>query len=301
MSYRIVIVDDEPDIHAITRMSLKKMRFEDQGLELVYFDNAQDAIADLEAHPDTAVVLMDVVMETDTAGLEAIQNIRRQGNTLTRILLRTGQPGIAPEQEVIQNYDIDGYLSKTEMTQTRLFTAVRAGVKAYRELRELEKHRKNLSYLNQALMNLHATRTLSECLEELTQIVSALAQSELTVMYLRHYKEEGTVPHIFFNGSAELSDDELHEKTAAVVTDIENDSENLVKKGPAAFGKGWLTPVRVPQQNGSGMIYVALPEPTDLQQQMLEMLAGHAGVALSVMPEMPPASPTRTKQRKIEF
>ena len=302
MAKRIVIVDDEPDIHAITRMSLKKMLFEGQSLDLVFFDNAQDAISDLAAHPETALVLMDVVMETDTAGLDAVKSIREaQQNKLTRILLRTGQPGSVPETEVIQNYDIDGYMSKTELTQARLFTSVRASLKAHAELSELQDYRTNLTYLNLALLNLHATRTLSECLEELTQIVSALANSELTVMYLRHYKSEGTVPHIFFNGPESMSDDELHEKTAEIVMKIESQVERIADDEASSFEGGWITPVKVPQNGGSGLIYVQLIEPTALQQQMLDMLSSHAGVALSLMPEQPPESPTRTTRRNIEF
>jgi len=159
MTYRILIVDDEPDVHTLTRMSLKKMRFNDQDLELVFHDNGKDAIKELDEHPETAVILMDVVMESDTAGLDAVKAIREDlGNEMVRVFLRTGQPGAALEKKVIETYDIDGYLSKAELTQTRLFSAVRTGLKSYSELLLLQEYRDNLTYLNMALLNLHCYR-----------------------------------------------------------------------------------------------------------------------------------------------
>lgn len=287
MSYRIVIVDDEPDVHILTRMSLKKMRFNDQDLELVFYDNGRDSVKDLEEHPETALILMDVVMESDSAGLDAVRVIREElGNEMVRIFLRTGQPGSAPEKKVIETYDIDGYLSKADLTQTRLFSAVRTGLKSYSELLLLQQYRDSLTYLNMALLNLHATNSRTECLEELTQIVSALAGSELTILYLLPSEPEDAVPHVFFNGPEEMDDDTLHLKTLAILDKIKENPERL-RQPAGTFSDGWLTPITVPQNQGYGMIYVHLSQPNDLQLLMLEMLASHVGVALSFLPEQP--------------
>ena len=83
--------------------------------------SAPEAKAFLESHPDTALMLLDVVMETDDAGLRLVSYVREQmGNSDLQIVLRTGQPGMAPEREVIAGYDINGYLLKTEMIAQRL-------------------------------------------------------------------------------------------------------------------------------------------------------------------------------------
>ena len=52
-------------------------------------------------------------------------------NRLVQIILRTGQPGQAPERDVIRQYDINDYKSKTELTALKLYTAVTSALRAY--------------------------------------------------------------------------------------------------------------------------------------------------------------------------
>ena len=85
----------------------------------------------LELQHDIAVALVDVVMESYDAGLKLVEHIRhRVGNSLIRIVIRTGQPGVAPERYVIDNYDIDDYKDKTELTAGGPYTTVRWLLKA---------------------------------------------------------------------------------------------------------------------------------------------------------------------------
>ena len=123
--WKILIVDDEPDVHSMTRLALRDMRYRDRPLELLSAYSAAEGYAMLAEHPDIAIVLLDVVMETDNAGLLLAGRIREElGNQLVRIVLRTGQPGQAPEEEVIVEYDINDYKSKTELTARKLFVMV---------------------------------------------------------------------------------------------------------------------------------------------------------------------------------
>lgn len=284
MTYRVVIVDDEPDVHALTRLSLKNMRLNNQPLELVFHDSGAEAVADLAAHPETALILMDVVMESDSAGLEAIRTIREtQENEIVRILLRTGQPGSAPEKQVIETYDIDGYLSKADLTQSRLFSSVRTALKAYTELRLLQEHRDHLAYLNLALLSLYSTDNIPACLEELTQMVSALAGSELTLVYFCDMSKAEAIPHIYFHGPENMDDDTLHQQASEIMDQIQADPERLLKEADH-FAAGWLSPLQVPNTKSYGMIYVHIQQPSDLQQVILEMLTSHACNALSRLP-----------------
>ena len=67
------------------------------------------------------LVLLDVVMETPDAGLRAVTEIRqRLGCQDLKIIIRTGQPGHAPEQEIRREYAIDGYAKKAELTRSLL-------------------------------------------------------------------------------------------------------------------------------------------------------------------------------------
>src|SRR6185503_6874952 len=111
----------------------------------------REAIDAMIEHPDVALVLMDVVMETEQAGLEAVDAIRKNlNNELVRIILRTGQPGQAPEHDVVTRYDINDYREKTELTAKKLFTVVYTGLQLYDELAQSKKARADLQRLVEA-------------------------------------------------------------------------------------------------------------------------------------------------------
>ena len=170
--HRILIADDEPDIHAVTRLSLKPLSRKLGPTEFVSAASGKETLALLEQYPDIGVVLLDVVMETDTAGLEVCRSIRQDlDNQLVRILLRTGQPGVAPEQQTIDSYDIDGYLAKTETSSSRLYTAVRCALKSYQELINLERHSAYLTAAHDCAMSLGADTDVEVMLESILQTV----------------------------------------------------------------------------------------------------------------------------------
>ncbi len=150
-TWKILIVDDEPDIRALTRLSLRDFSFANRSLEFIEAGSAAEAKIVLEQHPDIAVALVDVVMEADDSGLKLVEYIRQQlGNTLLRIVIRTGQPGVAPERYVIDHYDIDDYKDKTELTASRLYTTVRSALKAFRDLQTINTSRLGLERVLQA-------------------------------------------------------------------------------------------------------------------------------------------------------
>jgi len=112
--WNILVVDDDEDVHRLTRMLLRDYRLDDQGLKLDSAYSSAEAQTYLLSHPDTALILLDVVMETDDAGLRLVKWIRDDWkNPMVRIILRTGQPGAAPEKKVILEYRINDYKSKT--------------------------------------------------------------------------------------------------------------------------------------------------------------------------------------------
>lgn len=161
--HRILIVDDEEDVHRITQIALRKFSYRGTEVELLKAFSAQEALTLLRAMPDISVVLLDVVMESDHAGLHACRSIREElENSFVRILLRTGQPGLAPEEKVVQEYDIDGYLPKSELSSTRLVTMIRTALKAFDELTGLEARRKSLESVHESVRELTETSAWSE-------------------------------------------------------------------------------------------------------------------------------------------
>ena len=128
----VLVVDDEPDIHAVTRLTLEGARFEGRGVRLVNAHSAAEGREALAQHPEAALILLDVVMESDDAGLAFVRHVRETlGNREVRIVLRTGQPGVAPARTVIDHYEIDDYRTKTELTSERLYVSVAAALRTY--------------------------------------------------------------------------------------------------------------------------------------------------------------------------
>lgn len=174
--WKIVIADDDDEVHAVTRMVLDGFLFEEQSLELLGAYSGAETKQLLKDHPDTALVLLDVVMEEDTTGLEVVKYIREVlQNRFVRIIMRTGQPGQAPERRVTIEYDINDYKEKTELTAQKLFTTVIASLRAYRDLKIIEKNKQGLAYLVSASTHLFELRTLKQFVTNaLVQLVSLL-------------------------------------------------------------------------------------------------------------------------------
>lgn len=169
-AWKILVIDDEPEIHVITKMVLSDFRFENQPVEIVSANSAAQAKKILLApeNSDLAVALVDVVMESTQAGLELVQWIREElNNQMIRLILRTGQPGEAPEERVIKDYDINDYKNKTELTALRLKTSMYAALRAYRDLKLIERHRMGLEKI------IGATTQFIEC-DTLPQFASAI-------------------------------------------------------------------------------------------------------------------------------
>ena len=147
-AWAILIVDDDLEIHQVTRMVLADLRFAGRRVRFFSAYSGAQARRLLGEHPEIALVLLDVVMEEEAAGLALVRHIREElHDDLMRIILRTGQPGRAPEREVILYYDIDDYRDKAEFTAQQLFTAVVSALRAYQLIEQLERTNRDLELL----------------------------------------------------------------------------------------------------------------------------------------------------------
>ncbi len=143
--WKILVVDDDADVHAVTRLTLEHQVFEGKRLRLWDAYSAVEGRQTFAEHPDIALVLLDVVMETSSAGLDFVKYIREDlENHFVRIILRTGQPGYAPEQDVVVEYDIDDYKTKSELTATKLFTVIFSGLRTYKAFQTIDEYRQGL-------------------------------------------------------------------------------------------------------------------------------------------------------------
>lgn len=176
--WKILVVDDDAEVHAVTRLALAKLRFAGRGVTLLGAHSAKEAAKVLAVETDIALILLDVVMETDDAGLLLVRRIRDEfANHAVRIILRTGQPGQAPEEDVIVDYDINDYKAKTELTTQKLFTTVIAALRAYAHIVALETNRRGLQQIidsTDRLFEMHSMRQFAAgVLTQLTAVLSA--------------------------------------------------------------------------------------------------------------------------------
>lgn len=173
--WRLLIVDDDPGVHQTTSLALRNRSILDRPIELLDAYSAEEAVTVLRQQSDIAVILLDVVMETESAGLDIIDTIRNTlGLRTTRIILRTGQPGYAPELSVITQFDINDYLTKSQMTITRLVTALTVALRAYDQIRTIEESRAGLNQIVRGSADLLSTHSLKHFAEGVLRQIDAL-------------------------------------------------------------------------------------------------------------------------------
>ncbi|MES2947395.1 MAG: DUF3369 domain-containing protein [Pseudomonadota bacterium] len=205
--WRVLVVDDEPDIHAVTRLALNNVSFKGRGIEILSAYTGIQGYELLAVENDIALVLLDVVMETEDAGLRLAKRIREElNNNLVRIVLRTGQPGQAPEQQVIVDFDINDYKAKTELTAQKLFTTVISSLRGYEGLQTIEANRKGLARILESASNLYQIDSLKELASGvLTQIGAILNFGTEGVLCIMQNKSPGVPSEPFVIASTGAS------------------------------------------------------------------------------------------------
>ncbi|MBR1221127.1 DUF3369 domain-containing protein [Bradyrhizobium sp. U87765 SZCCT0131] len=185
--WKVAVIDDDHAVHEGTRFALSDYNLNGQGLEILSAYSAAEGRELMKAHRDIAAVLLDVIMETDSAGLDLVEFIRNDlQNETVRIILRTGQPGQAPERRVIVDYDINDYKAKTELTADKLFTSLTAALRSYQQLERMVQTRRGLEIIIDAASTLYDFRSMQRLAEGvLTQIASLLNVDCAGILVLR--------------------------------------------------------------------------------------------------------------------
>jgi signal transduction histidine kinase/CheY-like chemotaxis protein len=211
--WKIAVIDDDPAVHDGTRFALSDFVLDGQRVDILSASSAAEGRALLAKHPDIAAVLLDVIMETDNAGLDLVHFIRHTlKNETVRIILRTGQPGQAPERQVIVDYDINDYKAKTELTADKLFTTLVAALRSYQQLQRMVETRRGLEIIIEAAAALYDFKSVQRLAEGvLTQIASLLNVECGGILALRESGEDtvsvlaGTGCYNGLTGAAELA------------------------------------------------------------------------------------------------
>jgi len=181
-TWQVLIVDDDPEIHSVTQLALSDLVVLGRHLEYVHAYSGSEACKLIEENPEIVLVLLDVVMETDDAGLNVVKHIRENLNRQDiRIVLRTGQPGYAPEESVIKEYDINDYKTKTELTRRKLVTTVFAAIRSYQQIATVNENRAGLESIVAGSTELSSQHSISafcaSVLEQLKKLITDGASS----------------------------------------------------------------------------------------------------------------------------
>lgn len=184
ISWCVLMVDDDEEVHTVTRLALRNFEFQGQELELLSAYSAKDGQAIFENRDDIAVAIVDVVMETEHAGLDLVRYVRNTlENNRTRLVMRTGQPGQAPQDQVIRDYDIDDYKEKTEMTIQKLRTLLYSKLRAYRDLCVIEEQRDGLTRVLRATEKVQTSESLTLFATAVLEQLTSLLHLDISALY----------------------------------------------------------------------------------------------------------------------
>lgn len=271
----ILIVDDEPEVHAVTHLALRGFEFQQQRIELLSALSAEEARLIFEQRNDIALALIDVVMETEHAGLELIHHIREvRNNRKTRLVLRTGQAGQAPEDRVIRDYEIDDYKEKTELTTQKLRTLLYSSLRAYRDICVIEAQRDGLSRVLESCSAVQNSTTFkqfaSAVLGQLTSLLN-LGHSALYCMELPDADNTEREPRILA-----ATGDFVRYITGALYEELPPEVAARFKQAIALKRSCNYDDAYVLYMQGkrgcSNLLYVSHYEPlNDLDRQLLEL------------------------------
>jgi len=282
--WKILVVDDEEDVHSITRMVLDGFEFEGGGLEFLSAYSAEEGRDVMAANPDVAVILLDVVMETPHAGLDLARQVREElGNPTVRIILRTGQPGQAPERQVILDYDINDYKSKSELTAQKLFTSVTTALRSCRDLRAIDRSRQGLEDIVAASADLFQASSLELFARGLLTQMTALLRLEDSSMYLDasgFAARDGSGDFVIVAGTGDFEGTE-----ARLASEVLGERElelvrRAVQAGECRFGSSCFAGCFGQEDMGRHVLFLRLHrEISELEMGLVEVFAGNVAVA----------------------
>ena len=174
-TWKIAIIDDEIDVHEVTKLALRDAVILNKKLHFIHAYSGEEGFELLKNNPDCAVVLLDVVMENDQAGLDVVQKVRGESSLDNlQIILRTGQPGYAPEEKIIIDYEINDYKTKNELTREKLFTCLATGLRSYQHLKTLADSKQGLRNVIDASADLLKERSVNDFSSGVLQQINAL-------------------------------------------------------------------------------------------------------------------------------
>jgi response regulator RpfG family c-di-GMP phosphodiesterase len=285
--WTVLIVDDDEAVHTITRLVLKGLTFRNRPVQLLSAYTEENGIEVLRAHPEVALVLLDVVMETDDAGLRAVRRVREELNNVNvRVVLRTGQPGKAPERDVVVRYEIDGYELKTEQTSQNLVTLVIAALRSFDLIRTIERNRAGLELIMNAtaeMSQLRTARAFSVSALENLQALSNRSSGAVFCAPSSRSEVHGSVPIEVLAGTGPYAD-----WTARMLDEADSEGRirsEILQQGsadpatPEHLALGTAIVLKAPNLRSATIWVHGVYALDPIEQQLLDVFCSKVGVA----------------------
>ena len=189
-NWKILIADDDEDVHRFTKLALKGFSYEGRGIDFYDTFSGTQTVELLKNNDSIDLLLLDVIMDSDDDGLITVKKIREElKNTSIRIVLRTGQSGNAPERDVIVNYAIDDYKEKTELTSTKLLTTVVTSLRASQHIKTIERSREGLLQIIKASRSIFEIKSLIDFTQGVLLQLTSLLNISHTTLYEYEIKD----------------------------------------------------------------------------------------------------------------
>ena len=281
--WKVMIVDDEQDIHSVTRMVTHQMQFMGLPVKTLSAYSGTEAKKMIKEHPDTALMFLDVVMETEHAGLDVVKYVRNElQNTQTRIILRTGQPGQAPELNVIVEYDINDYKEKAELTSQKLRTTIYASLRNYRDIQAIELTKHNLEAMIRYSHELLHEQAIQDFATHVLKQLTTLLHLGDDALYYRvaenHDEQEVLVGIGEFSAYSDFKISQLPKEIQAELSEVHRTQNSLY------YGDRYIAYFQT--EEGSEHILYSRGKPrhefSEYDQHLIEVYCHHVATAFSV-------------------
>ncbi|WP_372779499.1 DUF3369 domain-containing protein [Litorivivens sp.] len=277
--WHLLVVDDDSEVHNVTRLALSGFQFAGRPLAIHSAYSGREAQQFMAENINTAAILLDVVMENDTAGLDCVRYIREElKNSFVRIVLRTGQPGQAPEYDVITQYDINDYKEKTELTRQKLFTCVYTSLSCYRDLVALEKNRRGLLRVIEASSDLFRISSLDQFAQGVIEQLSALMYMDQDFLVVRTSGvalEEGSGDFQIVASTGKFEGINSGTELFGIHPEVRQRIDESLSRGENRYGQDYVVALY-----NKSVLYIAGDKPLEVPDvSLVELFAKNVAIA----------------------
>ena len=282
--WAVMIVDDEPAVHEVTKLVMAGFQFDGRPLSFISCYSAEEARQVLKSRVDIALILLDVVMESETAGLELARYVREEiKNLKVRIVLRTGQPGQAPEEHVIKTYDINDYKEKTELTHNKLITVFYSSLRAYRDIMQLENARGGLRRAIDAISEVYDSHNLrrfaSAVLEQVNYLLNMNGDG-LCASRVEAYAASSEDGHLKVLAATEAySCLHIDEDVASLPIEVREAFERVLKERRSLFGDHYFASYYHSKAGAETVVYMSFSDTISPDaRELLEVFTANVAI-----------------------